>query len=220
MPNKKEEHFSIFSFKGCLLVFVVFFVLIGIGAGITLAKIGIVDIPILSKAVYRPAQPSRKVATLNKDVVIEEILQEKIAPLKLKQSTTKITLSEAEATSLLSSQISNIKSDEVSIKSAQIVFLDDAIEVFVEISEPKESVAKIIIEPHLSNGEIDIKIRDIEIGGFNLPSFIPNLAISTLLEQKISELEKELSKSPIKEIQIVDGEISIIVDQSMMLDYK
>ena len=214
MP-KKDEHFSVFSFKGCFLIFIIIFVLFGIGAGITIAKTGLLDIPILSKAIYKPTEPTREIIT-SQNVDVKKIISSKSSSLKSAESTIKITFSEIEATSLLRSQLLDMQDDEFSIDNAQIVFLDDAIEVFAEISDPREAVVKIVIEPHIANGELDVKIRDIDIGGLDLPSFIPNLVISTLLEGKLAEAEKILSESPIKEVQIIDGEMSVVIDPSEM----
>ena len=81
MKNKdNSNNFSIFSFKGCVLILFVLLLLIGIGAGITIAKTGLLHIPILSNAVYKPAQPTRKVVTQSSGVVIEEEIFNKSTP--------------------------------------------------------------------------------------------------------------------------------------------
>jgi hypothetical protein len=42
------------------------------------------------------------------------------------------------------------------------------------------------------------------------------LAISTLLEGKIAELEEALAQSPVRELQIIDGQLRVLLDSEAM----
>lgn len=199
------------------MVFLVAFILllaIGAGAGVTLAKTGLVNVPILSSTFQSSALPTRFVepaAVLPGNLA--ETLSSKLESEMLRSGMApdSVVITESEATALVRSYMRARQS--AALIDPQVVFLNGAIEFFgtLEVKE-KKTTLRILAAAGFEGGAIQLRIREIEVGAVTLPSYVPGLIAAAMLKNQIQNLEEQFLQSPIESITLHDGFLEIRIN--------
>ena len=190
---------SFFSVRGCILLFFLLILILGLSAGALLAKTGLVNIPLLSQVFYHPPQPSRQLNLAGNDISRDRVFASKIAAGK-----SEVEISETEATAMLASFAAgrNLKISEL-----QIVFLPDAAEFYFKLPQKRPTPVKILARPSYLDGHLDLSLAKIELGSLKIPVFALNLLMETVLRDKINGLEKLLQSLSLKSFSLADRQL-------------
>ena len=214
MPLKDKKSFNIYSPKGCLGIFLMVFLVLFGAISITLARTGMVNIPVLSKALYKETKPTREIVLPSREV--ETLGQQDLSSFLQKNNISKnslpdmVTITEQEATFFLNTALSqNQENENFKVKKAQLVFLDSKVEIYADLEKPINSPIVALVEPVITKDSIDIKIDEFKLGSFSVPSFLINKVIGDILDQKIDQLQNEVSSLPFKYIKISQGILEV-----------
>ncbi len=214
----ENKNFSLFSLGGCLFLFIFILMIIGVGVGVTLAKTGLVNVPILSKVLKTTSSPTRLVSSSDSvSLDLSRLITEKISSEILKTGRVPETLriSEAEATAIMKSYF---ETKSFVLESPQMVFLEGGIEFFGIVgSEKRNSTLIVSCSLSFDDGVLNIRSKRVAIGSIGIPSIIPNIAIATIFSKDIERLEQEIKNSPIKDFSIKDGFLELFIDSKSVL---
>lgn len=208
----QDKPFSIYSVKGCLLVILLFLLVIGISGGIVIAKTGLIEIPVLSKVFYRPAAPTRQLPAPNRHGSGREDWPQLLANIGASASSgvEKIVITEDQASQVIRSFIEKNQSDNAwRIEYSQVVFLDNQIELYARLIEPRPMVVKLLIEPVINNNVFAVRIKNMRVGGLSIPSLFLNTVIQTALRDKLDQIQNHLRNSSLQSLTVTDGQIEI-----------
>jgi len=210
--KKSDSGFRLFSATGCLLLALFSLLFVGIGAGATLAKTGLIHVPVLTKVFYKKGEPTRVIKPSGETSLEEVVLRQISALTRSAQSATSIKLTEDEVTAFIRGKIKDIGASNFKIKDAQVVFMDKEIELYADILEPQETTIKLVIDPSVADGSISITVKRVELGNLRVPAVFFNIAIATILQGKIRDAELMLADSPITGLEIADGILNLGID--------
>lgn len=219
LTKRKLGCFSIF-----MIVFIIFMALL-LGGAILVAKTGLIRIPFLTDAFFKPAAPTRvvEIGDINAGDVearFEDQIFKALEASDGKQIPVDLTFSEAEVTSFIRHALEQ-EEYKVPFKNAQVVLLDGGIELYGEITgkiNGSESMPYHLKGPILLNvfptldaeKNIQFEVNKVSVGGLSLPKIIVDSLVENLLGPQIKSLNHEIkSMAEIDLIELSDGEIHL-----------
>lgn len=188
--------FSCFSYQGfCFFIFILFIILV-FYITISVAKTGLVQIPIISSIFYHEPQPSEVVNSVN-----SFSLQDRFNLESISDQSVAIILTQEELTTLVANYE---KFDQ-----AQIAVGDLNLELFAlaKFSNNKKAYLTINFIPIIKNLKLDFKIISFKIGDSKIPVFLANFSKSIFMgfwQDQLAIINNlKISKVEIKKGQLI-----------------
>lgn len=182
--RRGDRRRKLLSCLGCLVVEIAIILIPVIWVASFLARSGLVEVPMMSSRMYRPAEPSRVVAPLAGSTV-EGMMSAAAARAKYNASTGVVTLElkEAELTTLVNNALAGAKGQlPFPVKSAQIAVLPEGLELFVVTPrEGRDIGIRLLLDIEaIEQGKLKVTIKEAQVGGQSLPDFINSTVSSAL----------------------------------------
>jgi len=186
----------------CGLFGLIFFLIIIWGVN-TVARTGLVTVPLVSAWVFHPTAPSR-VVTAAANTSLDNF---SLVPGPNNTFTTKIT--EQELTQLLRQSLG--RSDRKSswqVNSAQIAVRADAVELSVSLNKPNTTVLLEAIPIVTTTGQLQLISKSAFLGSLSLPPQIVSLALDRSFNQLLA---KQFATEPIAMVrtEMIEGALLI-----------
>lgn len=181
---------------GCGGLILVVLLIVGIPAlyvASLLAKTGFYDVPVLSRALYKPSSPERTVVPLYGSTP-DDIYRVLGTKIKYEPQTSQATfpVSESELTTLVQHSVAGARPNTLPfpVRTVQVAIDPDKIEIYV-ISPQKnrDATVRIRFRPYVKGGELRAEVQEIAIGSLVLPKKIGELlfaAFGTLVTDSAS----------------------------------
>lgn len=209
MKKKKHKKF----FTCCFLKLLIVILILG-GIAATVARTGIIDIPVFSKLFYKTPTPERVVSVDVEEKNFENILSQKIEQQiklnKISEADTQkveVTLdfTEEELTSFLKGAEGT---ENFPFADSQISISPDGLEIFGQLKELNETFLTVVLKPEVTDGDFKISFKEIKIGNLSLPPVIGNFLVDKFLKDRIDSIKQTISKNGnLKSIDLSDGKI-------------
>ena len=123
-----------------------------------------------------------------------------------------VSVSEASLTATLRSKLEESPLEGLDISALQVVLEPDlGVEVFIPVEESDLQTAVILFfDVIVKDGAIAVIPKDVFVGSAHLPSFLVNMFLTSLLEQRLAQLNKiVVGYTKISSIDIFSGELLI-----------
>lgn len=201
----------------CAVVFALALIFVFFWFVWSLAATGLVEVPIMTALAFDKPAPDHVVKPSL--VSPEDWLQNQV----LSQATNRVlagkpidgdlslVVPESVMTSMLRASSSFFPGDKIplEIKSGQIAVANDALEVFVPISET-ETALKISIIPFLSDGGIGLELKSVKVGSMKVPSLIVKYALNNIVNLGVDKANSSLENLvDITDISVADDGLAV-----------
>ncbi len=183
--RKEEKHKKRMACGGCALVVLLLIGVPTVFVASVFAKTGLVQVPVLSSALYAPATPTRTVLPLGA-ATSESILRLIVTRAKFDPHIGVVTFAvkEQELTTLLQHAVWGASEGSLpfKIRTGQVVVLPNAVEVFLVLPRKSgETTALARFQPIVrENGAIDFDVRELRVGSQQVPTWLANMLVSAL----------------------------------------
>ena len=202
----------------CCIIELLITLIIATLLAFSLAKSGLVEVPLFTKLFYSVPTPQKIVkvppgSLFDIQSSIKEQAEKQIfAQIKEGKTDLKleITLGENGLTTLLNQEIKKVK--ETSLGDPQISITKEKIEFFSEIypEENREVYLTLGFRPVVKDGKLEIKIVETKIGTLPLPSFLANIFIKAALDGELEKINETIgAMAKIDKVELLDGEMKI-----------
>lgn len=147
-----------------------------------LAKTGFVDVPVLSRAAYKPLAPTRVVQPLygTKPEDVYKVIATKVK-YEPQSGFAKLPVTEAEITTVVLGAIANAPKEALPfpVRGAQVAIDEESIELFV-ISPQKnrDATVRIRFRPYVKGGELRAEVHEVSLGSLTLPKKVGEFAFN------------------------------------------
>lgn len=186
----------------------------------SVAKTGLVRVPVISGGNHSPVEPSREIVPLVGSGP-EDVIASVMAGADYDPATGRITLtlSEQQITTLVASSVSGQKlgegPDAVTLTSAQIAVESDEMELHVTAKKGDRSTsAALLFEPMIEHGKFDMKAKRLVIGELEVPEFVAEALLSTIASPLRTAIDDAFGGvSGIREFRMEQGVIHITIDK-------
>ncbi len=189
--------------RGCVGWLVFYLLLLGIPVVLLAAmaaKSGFVDVPVLSKRMYKPVAAVRIVEPyVGADS--QTVMKEVVASMDYSQMTgyATATISEKQLTTIVDESLSSVGSGfPVAMSKAQTVITRDWIELSF-LAEREGRIVPVVIrfKPITEAGEVKMDVQDVTVGSLALPNIakkaLANLVQSSVIDAVIAKLPAGVS---------------------------
>jgi len=206
-----------FSVKVVLMIAFLFLMVLGLGAGITIAKAGLVNIPVLSNALYEPYVPERVMGEDIAPLSFPDIMKQK-TPFLLAQSTAIPTarFDEEELTALLRFYLAEAN-DVEQIRYPQLTLNEGTIQFFSELAlERSTTTIRVDALAGYDGDQVYAHVAHVSVGGIPIPAPLVNMLLAPILQPRLSALEAQLHESAIASIRIHDRTLALELKRDML----
>lgn len=200
---------------GCLLfVLLILLGLVTVGAA-SLAKTGLVEIPVISKIFYQQPEPSRAVP-VNKSVgEITTDLGWRAAKEALSSQSPELVIpvTEGELTVLARKSFasSSLLRSRLNADTLQLAVNPGEVEFFSQLFWPRQTHLTVGFLPSVEENKIKIKLTRWHLGSLKMPLSLGNWFLNKFLSGRFDQmLSPILEKVELTEIRTGQGEITII----------
>lgn len=166
---------------GCLLAALIVLAIPTLYIASLLAKTGFVDVPVLSRALYRPSEPRRTVLPLygTTPETMYRVLATKVT-YDPAVSLATMPVTEAEMTTLLQHALfSSPEKFPFAMKYAQIAIEPEELELYV-VSPQKERDAtlRMRFRPIVKDKRLEVELHEVVVGNLTLAPWMANAAFA------------------------------------------
>ena len=145
---------------------------------VVMAKSGFVDVPVLSKALYKSTSPTRVVLPLygSKPADIYRVIGTKVK-VDPNTSLASVPLTEAELTTLAQNGVASTPKDSLPfpVKSIQVALDPDAVELFAISPQGRRDATVLVrFKPRVKDGKLYADVERIAIGSLEVPKGVGN----------------------------------------------
>lgn len=157
---------------GCLLFAII---LLGIPSAYVLAQLaksGFVDVPVMSRAMYKPLPPTRIVLPLygSKPEDVYRVIATKVK-YEPQSGFAKLPVTEAEITTVVQGAIVTAPPDMLPfpIRSAQVAIDDESVEIYaISPQKNRDATVRIRFRPYVKGGELRAEVHEVSLGSLTL----------------------------------------------------
>lgn len=195
---------------GCLLLIILVFILAGAAA----AKTGLVSVPVFSGN-YKTPEPTRVVDAPRGFGTVQQTLTQSVAA-SVQSGTLSIELTEEMLTALVrvGPDLPSVGADiDVDMNRAQVVVLEEQVEVFVPIQRAdRETALTIWLEPTVtSDGSLAVEQASIAVGNLRIPvkrvTRMITDRLNALLDSQFAQMQGAVH---LTDVQLEDGRMRLL----------
>lgn len=158
---------------GCLMLVLL---IIGVPSAYVLAQLaksGFVDVPVMSRALYKPLSPTRVVLPLygSKPEDVYRVMATKVK-YEPQSGFAKLPVSETEITTMVQNAIASAPPDALPfpVRSIQVAIDEESIELFaVSPQKNRDATVRIRFRPYVKGGELRAEVKEVSLGSLTLP---------------------------------------------------
>jgi len=208
---RQRQSAGFFILRVALLVVFLILIVVGLGAGITIAKAGLARIPVLTNALYKPYIPDRIIDPNTVIPSIQELITSKVLLLANERNQTAPTIQfdEEEMTALLRLYTSRAPQFE-QFREPQITLNEGTAEFFSYLDLKKTSTTiRVVASLQYDGSTIHVRAERITIGAISIPATLINLVFAAAFSERVKQIERDLEQSPISSLQIKDKNLEV-----------
>jgi hypothetical protein len=202
-----------FGCGGCALAFLLAIVLACVVALMAVAKIGAVDVPFLTKAVYHPDEPVRDVEPLagysQEDVLRSVAARASVNPVS---RTVTATISEQELTTIVAKGMAEAEADGApKLKDAQFAITEGGIEFSARTASSGDGVPVLVdAVPVVADGALSLEVKRLAIGDFDIPGPVISFVASTIGKHAVQSLQRAIAElGTVTAVDLQEGRMSV-----------
>jgi hypothetical protein len=182
--RRGERRRRMFSCFGCLTIQIAIILIPVAWAATVIARSGLAEVPMLTSRLYKPAEPSRVVTPIAGSNA-EQIMSAAAARAKYNAGTGAVTLElkETELTAMVNSALAGQQEQlPIPVKSAQTAVMPEGLELFLVLPRDDRDVGvRLLLGLAVSDqGELEVTLKEGQIGGQTLPEAFGQLVSSVL----------------------------------------
>lgn len=170
---------------------------------VTVAKTGLVTIPVVSAWVFHPAAPSRIVT------VTADTSTDRFALTPGPDKTITVVITEQELTKLLRQSVGNrTTGSSWQVRGAQIAVRADAVELFVALAQPTTTIVLEAIPTVTAAGQLQLTAQSALLGSLALPAQLVSIALDRSFNQLLAD---QFATEPVVPLRatLTEGAIAI-----------
>lgn len=187
---------------GCCNCFGIFFLLVvgGLGWGVwTLARTGVVTIPVVSTIAYHDPQPVQAVPDTLPSAATVALTGDR-----------QVTITQETLTQLVRERFVGQSVNGITIQSAQVAITPDALELFLDLERPVNGVVTLGVVPTVqTDGQVHLNLQHAQLGLVSLPTgwaqWFIDRSLGTALNRSLGELP-----FPVTGIQLASGSLTLL----------
>jgi hypothetical protein len=199
---------------GCFFLAFFFLIIAPILVGaIIVAKSGILEVPVISSAVYQPIAPTRTVQPLTGSSA-DDVMKTIAASAKAGVATGSavLTITEQQLTTIVAAGITQGTDTGLpfAISSAQVAILDGQMEFFLDAVQNGRQVPVLIrVEPTVSAGSLHFSVKEATMGSLPLPAFMVEAALQKLADSTLSQATGDKSMGTLTGLKMKTGKLEM-----------
>ncbi|MEK7139388.1 MAG: hypothetical protein AAB817_01685 [Patescibacteria group bacterium] len=180
-PTKVIHHRPLFGGCGCCSGSLGIFIILGLLVLGVVARTGLVQIPVVSRVVYRQPAPSRIVAPTTTAALVPQRTADGRYQVTLTEGDLTATVQQTFATMNESNQLATFETGQVAING-------DTIEIFATFSRPAGGSAMMQLMPIVIDHQLQFQLEQLRLGALALPRWLGGAKVEQAMNAQISEV--------------------------------